>query len=216
MKADTNESSNDAATPDPEALSRTLVPVGAAWLAGTTLLVSALAWGVGLIWFAHVAMRPGSVPPFADGIVALTGGAGRIEVALQLLESGRGQLLLVSGVSHGVEFTELARRAGVDPEPLASRVTMGRDARSTFGNAIETASWARSNNLHSLIVVTAGYHMPRALTEIRRALPEVRLYPDPVMPPALRGSRGFSRARLLASEYTKWLLVQIWRVHRPG
>ena len=216
MKADTSESSSNAPTPVPEARGHTSVPVRVARLVGTTLLVSALAWGVGLIWFAHVAMRPGSVPPSADGIVALTGGAGRIEVALQLLESGRGRLLLVSGVSHGVEFTELARRAGVDPEPLASRVTMGRDARSTFGNATETASWARSNDLHSLIVVTAGYHMARALTEIRRALPEVRLYPDAVMPPALRGPGGFSRARLLAAEYTKWLLVRLWLVQRSG
>jgi uncharacterized SAM-binding protein YcdF (DUF218 family) len=178
-----------------------------AHLAGAILLVAALGWGAGLAWFVHAAMQPGEAPPPADGIVALTGGAQRIEVALRLLAQDRARLLLVSGVAPGAELPELARRAGVDPEKLAPRVTLGRQARTTLGNAAETASWARANNVRSLIVVTAGYHMPRALAEIARALPEVTLYPAAVLPPALR-EHDPATLRLLASEYTKWLLVR--------
>ena len=48
--------------------------------------------------------------------------------------------------------------------------------------------------------------MPRALAELRRALPDVTLYPVPVLPPGLRASRGLVMAlRLLAEEYTKYL-----------
>ena len=71
--------------------------------------------------------------------------------------------------------------------------------------------------MRSLLVVTAGYHMPRALLEIGRALPEEILYPVPVQPPALRGPGGVGTARLLAVEYTKWLAAHLGlaRLH-PG
>ncbi len=176
-------------------------------LAGALALLAVVAWGAGLAWFVRGALRPGGAPPDADGIVALTGGAERIELALRLLAADRGRLLLVSGVAPAAELSELARRAGVDPGPLAARVTLGRQARSTLGNAAETAAWARANGLRSLIVVTAGYHMPRALAEIGWALPGVTLYPDAVLPPALR-AHGPGALRLLAWEYTKWLLVR--------
>lgn len=179
-----------------------------AHLAGAILLVAALGWGAGLAWFVHAAMQPGEAPPPADGIVALTGGAQRIEVALRLLAQDRARLLLVSGVAPGAELPELARRAGVDPEKLAPRVTLGRQARTTLGNAAETASWARANNVRSLIVVTAGYHMPRALAELRRALPDAALHPVTVLPPAMRHGAASSRLWLLAEEYTKWLAVE--------
>jgi len=55
-------------------------------------------------------------------------------------------------------------------------------------------------------VVTAGYHMPRALLELRRALPEAALVPHPVVPSALReGVVPRSRvAVLMLSEYVKY------------
>ena len=59
-----------------------------------------------------------------------------------------------------------------------------------------------------MIVVTAGYHMRRALAEIGTALPEVSLHPDPVQPPAL-SRPGIGTLRLLASEYVKWLAVEL-------
>ena len=43
----------------------------------------------------------------------------------------------------------------------------------TRGNAAETAEWARAHQVRSLIVVTSAYHMPRALAELGRDLPDV-------------------------------------------
>ncbi len=143
-------------------------------------------------------------PPRADAIVALTGGAERVATALRLLADGRGRLLLVSGVGGEAGFTALARQAGADPA-LRSRVTLGRAAASTRGNALETAAWARAHGMGSLLVVTAWYHMPRALAELARALPEIRLYPVPVRPPALGDA---ATVRLLAGEYAKWLAAE--------
>jgi uncharacterized SAM-binding protein YcdF (DUF218 family) len=174
---------------------------------GAVALVAAL-WGAGFAWFVSAALTESAPPPAADGIVAFTGGAGRVETALRLLADGRARLLLVSGVGGAAEFTELARLAGVDPQ-LGNRVTLGRVAASTRGNAAETAEWAHANRIRSLIVVTAGYHMPRALAELARALPDIALYPAPVLPPALRGGNAAAMVRLLAGEYTKWLAAEV-------
>lgn len=162
-------------------------------------MVLALLWAAGFVWFVHAAVLSAPPPPLADGIVALTGGADRIETALRLLAEGRAQLLLVSGVGPTAEFGTLARRAGVNPA-LRDRVTLGRAAVTTRGNASETAEWVRDNTIRTLIVVTATYHMPRALAELSRAVPEVTLYPVPVLPPALRRSHDAATLRLLAGE----------------
>jgi len=178
------------------------------WTAAGLLAILVLAWVGGFAWFVHRANLASTAPARADGIVALTGGSGRVETALRLLVEGRARIALLSGIGGGAELTQLAHRAGLDPAPLGSRVTLGRNATSTRGNATETASWARDNGVHTLIVVTAGYHMPRALTEMAHAMPDVALYPVAVMPPAMQGPGGVRDAatlRLLAEEYTKWL-----------
>ncbi len=183
------------------------------------LTVAAAAWALGLAWFIYTANRHAEPPIRADGIVALTGGADRVETALHLLEQGRAERVLLSGIGGGADLAEIARLAGIDPGALAGRVTLGRAARDTHGNAEETAVWARANDIHSLIVVTAGYHMPRALMELGRALPGVQLYPFTVVPPAMQGPGGLRDAgtlRLLAEEYTKWLAATLGLSDRPA
>lgn len=179
------------------------------WLAivcGMALMAGA-GWGVGFAAFENTARKSPRAPPPADGIVALTGGADRIETALHLLEGGSAPLMLISGVGRGMDMQDLGRRVTLSRE-LAAHVTLGRVATTTQGNAAETAAWARAHRVRSLIVVTAGYHMPRALIEIGRALPDVTLYPVPVRPPALRGGMELATLRMLANEYDKYLAVR--------
>jgi uncharacterized SAM-binding protein YcdF (DUF218 family) len=171
---------------------------------GIAVLGVVLAFATGFAWFVHRAESPGMAPPHTDGIVAFTGGPDRVETALRLLAEGRADRLLLSGIGGGAELAELARRAGVDPRPLATRVTIDRSATTTRGNAAETAAWARDNGIRSLLVVTASYHMPRALTELARALPEATLYPLPVVPTE-RSDRTAVPLRLVAEEYLKFL-----------
>jgi uncharacterized SAM-binding protein YcdF (DUF218 family) len=191
---------------------------GRAGIVGWCTLVLVFGWAAGLAWFIRVADRTEPAPPRADGIVALTGGAERVETALRLLAAGRAAWLLVSGIGPGPDLAALARRSGVDAAALTPQVELGRQATSTRGNAIETAAWVRSKGIHSLIVVTAWYHMPRALTELARAVPGVVLYPAPVEP---EGSHvpDLATARLLAEEYTKYLAARLdltaLRAERP-
>jgi uncharacterized SAM-binding protein YcdF (DUF218 family) len=175
---------------------------------GLGLLIALLAWGIGFAWFIQISGRAGQAPAHSDGIVAFTGGADRVETALRLLAGQRGDKLLISGIGGGAELAELAPRAGVDPTPLASRVTLGRSATTTRGNAQETAVWARANAIHSLLVVTAAYHMPRALAELSRALPDVTLYPIPVLSAERLGNAAVP-FRLIAEEYVKYLATAV-------
>ncbi len=178
-------------------------------VAATLAAVLALAWLAGFVWFVRLASAPVRDPPHADGIVVLTGGSNRIEQGLRLLAAGQAPRLLVSGVIPGTEVERLARGAGIDPAAVAGAVTLGQSAISTRGNAEETVDWVARYGLHSLIVVTAFYHMPRALAELRRALPGTALYPAPVQPDAPPGGDGGRTLTLLASEYTKFLAVRL-------
>ena len=191
---------------------RRLLPLAA------PLALTLIAWCLGFGWFVHRIHRPYDPPPRAEGIVVLTGGADRIRTALRLLVEDRATRLLVSGAGTGVDLADLAHVSGLHATPLIGRVTLGHAATSTRGNALETAAWVGRYDIHSLIVVTAFYHMPRALTELHRVLTDVALYPLPVRPPGLTGRDGRMLAlRLEADEFTKFLIAQSgFSVFSPG
>lgn len=176
--------------------------------AGALLAALVVALGAGFVWFAVEARSPAPPPPPSDGIVVLTGGAGRVELALRLLAEGRAGRLLVSGTGRG-DLADLMAAANLGATVTAhisrDQVALGRGARSTRGNARETADWVATHRIHSLIVVTSGYHMPRALWELRRTLPaQTILHPVPLVP-HLPDGQDQVPLRLLAAEYGKWL-----------
>ncbi len=189
-------------------------------LPGAVLLLATL-WLLGFAWFSFEARQKRRPPSSADAIVVLTGGADRIGTALRLLQDGVAPLLLVSGVPAHVELADLVRHTPAEPhlalDRWSPRIKLGHAAASTAGNADEIAPWVRENGVHTLIVVTAGYHMQRALIEIGRAAPDIVLYPVPVQPPALRGRPDLGTLALLSNEYDKWIAARLHlaRLLRP-
>lgn len=177
------------------------------WLALPFLVfVLCVVWCAGFAWFCVDALNPVTQPVQCDGIVALTGGRDRIEASLMLLDKGVGRKLLISGVGPHATLVQLAEHAPISLTPdLAARITLGRRAVSTIGNGSETAEWAERSAIHSLLVVTAGYHIRRAMVELHRAAPGVILYPYPVRSPALRRSPDRATFSLLLREYIKWI-----------
>jgi len=156
------------------------------------LVFATLVLGGGfLIFLRHAAALRDSVAMTGAGpagdIVVLTGGPERVETGLGLLLARPDGRLLVSGVGPEAGLADLVRLAGgrlagMDPAELAGRTELGREATSTHGNAREVAAWARAGGGREITVVTAGFHMPRALLELRRALPEATFRPHPVPP----------------------------------
>src|SRR5690606_40082911 len=108
------------------------------------LLATACLGGFG--WFAdrgsHLA--PGN-PPKADAIIVLTGGHSRLDAAMALLESGKGERLLISGVHPSATRTQLQRSIGSDERLFACCVNLERTALATIGNATESAKWVESH-----------------------------------------------------------------------
>ncbi len=173
------------------------------------LVLAPLLWFVGFVRFVHGLTYPtsrGEAP--ADGIVVLTGGADRIATGLLLVRAHRGRRLLISGVNPETTADDIARYAGF-AEQFACCVDIGYRASDTQGNASEAARWAGKWGYRSLIIVTSASHMPRGLAEMRRAMPDIRLVPYPVIPGGV-GARDWWRHRatvwLLAREYSKYLV----------
>lgn len=177
------------------------------------LLVIALIWGAGLYAFGQriAQSTPANDPPLSDGIVALTGASSmRIEAAVQLLENGKAQRLLVSGVNPDVTRPELQAVTHDFGRAFKCCVDLGFHAANTQGNARETANWVAYHHYRSLIVVTSDYHIPRSMLELRAAMPGVTLHPYPVVTATLDARRWWKTgegAKRMTAEYCKYLVI---------
>ena len=153
------------------------------------------------------ALRPGVA------VVALTGGADRIEDALDLLEKGYAGRLLITGVNPSLTRADVVRLAPGAAGLIECCVDLGYEARNTIGNALEARRWlAEHDLLGPVIVVTSNYHMPRALAELAHELPQTELIPFPVVSERLRNGAWWNDlgvARLWVGEYVKYLVALV-------
>jgi len=177
------------------------------------LLIVAMVWAVGLLafWGRIEQSTPAAEPPVADGVVVLTGASNiRLEAATRLLEAGKGQRLLISGVNREATRDDVLNVTKAVKPIYDCCVDLGFTAANTVGNAVETAEWARAKGYDSLIVVTADYHMPRSMLELRAAMPTTKLYAYPVVTEGLDAHRWWkkgSSARRMIVEYCKYLAI---------
>lgn len=179
---------------------------------------------LGFILFATIVTRqPEAGDPHADGIVVLTGEGRRIAEGARLLNEGRAERMLISGVYKRTGKRALMKISGLPEQKFDCCVDVGYAALDTAGNADEARSWASARRYATLIVVTASYHMPRSLAELSLALPSARLIPHPVVPAGFPESHWWlnrSVTRVLLSEYLKFLptaaqltVARLWRIH---
>ena len=163
-----------------------------------------IAWMLGLIVFTAAIMRnTGDTGTKTDAIVALTGGNSRIDSAIGLLNAGLAEKLFISGVNPLTGNTTVQAINGQPASLFACCITLGYQAVNTLGNAAETAAWIHSKDYHSLRLVTADYHMPRALLDFHLAMPEITILPHPVHPQVGLGRH----ALLILEEYFKYLAM---------
>lgn len=150
------------------------------------ILLAVSLWLMGLIWFVTLMPTPNrlqvNVP--ADAIAVWTGAAGRAEKGLDLLAKKQGRYLFISGANEKSDKTEIfngfRRRNPATWNQLQSRISLGKMAKDTRGNALETAAWVNKNKFRTLRLVTGSYHMPRSLIEMQRIMPGLMVIPSPV------------------------------------
>lgn len=166
------------------------------WLARLAAL-PLLAWVLGFVWFSLTLPGPAPLTARTDGVVVLTGGAGRFLRGLASVEAGAAQRMLVSGVYRNTSRRQLAAAYDVAVSRL-NTTDLGYAAIDTRSNAEETAAWVKRHRFTSIRLVTSAGHMRRARLELARVLPVgVSVLPDAV--PSEPKAPG------LAFEYTKWL-----------
>lgn len=156
--------------------------------------------------------------PKADGIVVWTGhGGGRLEAGAKLLEAGRGERLLISGVNESNDLKEMLRVLQIDPAEFGDRVDLDYKAHDTIGNARETSNWAEALGYEHIILVTSAYHMPRAEVEITSRYNSIHITPYPVINPTDRRwwNNGLQFKRM-TQEYGKLLLTYLRNLGRDA
>lgn len=135
-------------------------------------------WGLGYVWFAS-AIGFGSVndtPPKAEAIIVLTGGNGRINAALDLLQAKAAPILFVSGVNEGTNKDDIYNSWKQKNAGRPCCIILGYQAIDTSGNATEVQEWVNKEGIKSFILVTSRYHMPRAYLQISNSLPTTEIH----------------------------------------
>ncbi len=156
----------------------------------------------------------------ADGVVVFTGEPQRILTGVKVLSAGHARRMLITGteLSAGTDTAEVMAEVRREYSYWASCcIDLDPEAQSTFENARDAKRWARSHEFSSLILVTADYHMPRALLELRSALPDVRIVPHSLRTGDLLSANP-ARVRRLIDEYAKFVvaLMTAPRRHQPA
>ncbi len=166
---------------------------------GRIFAVLLLGYALGFALFAVTLPTPLARPVRTDGVVVPTGGPGRIERGLAVIEAGGARRMLVTGVDPDVRPMELAAAVDAPRRLFRCCVDLGHEAVDTRSNADETADWVRRNRYRSVRLVTSNWHMARAAMELRHALGNsVTIVRDPVT-----GQPGLA---LLFGEYNKYLV----------
>ena len=182
-------------------------------IAGSLVLLAMLSWAIGLLVFvSHIPDQAEENLEETDAIVVLTGGSMRLETGLDLLSKGVAGKLFVSGVHRGVDVAELLRVSRQSPGRLDCCIALGYEASDTHGNAVETAAWTRGNGITSIRLVTASYHMPRSLLELKHAMPGLEVRAHPVFPDHVKTDDWYrwpGTAALIIGEYMKLLVMPL-------
>lgn len=176
------------------AIFRVLMSVFA--LVGGLLFLGLLIFSIAMV----VMQNPHAPERKTDAIVVLTGGSGRVEEGLKLYQEGLSGRLLVSGVHKDVRASEILHLWKGPPIDVAG-LALDPRATTTVENAVYSKEWIEENDIHSIRLITAYYHMPRAYWEFKRRMPGLVIIPNSIRP-----ETGPPYVKMLLGEYAKTIL----------
>lgn len=145
-----------------------------------------------------------------DAIIALTGGKNRLAEAVKLLNEGKAEKLLISGVQKNISLNELKQRPDVAIK-TSRPITLEQKSTNTVENAKETTDWIKENDVDSIRLVTSNYHILRSEEEFRALDQQLKIIRHPVYSENVSAQwwKNTGSFCLLAAEYTKYLFVYL-------
>lgn len=173
-----------------------------------------LLWILGWLWFAtSIAIaEPVEAKMKTDAIIVVTGGNGRVNAGLDLLDDGQAPKLFISGVHKAAKKSDIYKSW---KRPTSKRksnkpccVYLGYEALDTNQNAIEVSDWVKKNRIETIRLVTSTYHMPRTMHLVKRKLPDTTVKAYPVFTDDFEPWKGRFWS-LSFSEYNKFLFSYI-------
>lgn len=164
-----------------------------------------LLYALGFILFGVTLGRPAEAGARTDAAVVITGGTGRIEHAMKVLERGKAKRVLIAGADPLVTKKDLVDRFGAKGRLVRCCVDLGSESVDTRSNAEEAQRWLARHKYKSVRLITSDWHMRRAAYEFRRVLGGRY----EVVRDAVRTEPGFAT---LFAEYNKYLLrrAAVW------
>lgn len=171
--------------------------------------VFSIVWVGGFIIFDRYIRQIADNSDKTDAIVVLTGGRNRISQALMLFNQNMAEFLIISGVSSNVTLNQIEKQNNVIIAKPLGKVIVGKEATTTYQNAIEVSEAIRRNNINSVRLVTSYYHMPRSRAEILAHNPELEIINHPVYSEKVSKKwwKRWNSFCLIASEYNKFMFV---------
>tara|TARA_B100001029_G_C14940755_1_gene383078 strand:- start:83 stop:679 length:597 start_codon:yes stop_codon:yes gene_type:complete len=144
------------------------------------------------------------------GIVVLTGGKGRIEKGIELLQNGYGEKLFISSVLSKTDIKTKLDKNSNGNYLFECCISFDNTAKNTNENVFEVERWLEKNKeVNKLILVSSYYHLPRAFIVVKNRLPEFEI----IMVPAINhidfSSDPTFHIKLIFFEYFKVLYTLI-------
>jgi uncharacterized SAM-binding protein YcdF (DUF218 family) len=130
-----------------------------------------LGYAIGFILFAVTLSDP--APKDAartDAIIVITGGSGRIEHGIKVLDAGKAKRMLIAGADPSVTKRDLAKTWKGNGKLFRCCVDLGSESVDTRSNAEEAKRWLDRRRYRSFRLITNDWHMRRARYEFRKVL----------------------------------------------
>jgi len=167
--------------------------------AGLVLTIVLAALVIAAVVFPQKFLCIDSGPVKADVIVVLGGGHDRPERAAELFREHVAGRVIVSGLGDTATNRIILVRDGVP----ANAIQLEPKSRTTKENAQFTIAMLRTQQVHSVIIVTSWYHSRRALDCFEHYGPGIKFYSRPSMFSFERKDWTRSFGRRVYLEYVK-------------
>lgn len=160
---------------------RILISVAVLLPVAASLIYSPAVTALLTIWLEHQQPPPLPLPLTDEAVVVLVGRGPAIakattQAAAELLRSGKASVVYVSGDERAT--AERIEKLGI----ASDRIAGDSCARTTWENAIFTATWLHQNHPGSpVLLITDPWQLPRASLAFQRQ--SLQVQPIPVAPP---------------------------------